>query len=313
MLLGAQPTSRLNPSQLPLEPVAKRVVEQALQERRYDRAETLLIQEIQKKPDARELLTFLGKVFFLDGKFLNCAVAMSKADKLEPLSPEDRFTLGMAFLAIKRADWARPELEKLHLANPKNALYVYWLGKMDFEDQKLPTAIARFEEAIRLDPGLVKARDMLGVSKEVAGQDEEAAKSFEEAVRLNRQAASPSAWPPLDYGSMLLKARKLPEAEPYLREAVRYEPKLAKAHYRLGSLLELQNRIEDAIAELSRAAALDPVDSAPWYALARIYRRQGRQDDAEKADAEFKKRSAVEKSVTAGEANARGLKPTAAR
>jgi tetratricopeptide (TPR) repeat protein len=89
---------------------------------------------------------------------------------------------------------------------------------------------------------------------------------------------------------MLLKASKVPEAVPYLREAVRYEPKLAKAHYRLGCLLELQKKGDEAIAELKLAAALDPVDAEPWYALARIYRREGRKDEAANAASEFQKR-----------------------
>ena len=201
----------------------------------------------------------------------------------------------MAFAAMKRSDWARPELERLREADQKNALYVYWLGKLDFEDQQLPRATARFEEAIRMDPGLVKAHDMLGVAKQVAGQYDAAAKSFEEAVRLNRRAASPSAWPPLDYGSLLLDERKLAEAEALLREAVRYEPKLSKAHYKLGTSLELQNKTQEAISELKLSASLDASSPEPWYALARIYRHQGREAEAESAIAEFKKHSRTAK------------------
>jgi tetratricopeptide (TPR) repeat protein len=290
MSVSAHQTAQPNASQLPLTPEAKSLLGRALQEHRYDDAETLLVQKTQKKPEVRELLTFLGEVFFLDHKFLNCAVAMSKADKLAPLGSDHRFTLALAYLAMKRPDWARPELDTLHRANPKNSLYVYWLGKLDFEDQQLPAAIEKFKEAIRLDPGSVKANDMLGVSNEVAGKNDEAVSYFEQAVRLNRRAVPPSAWPPLDYGSMLLKASKVPEAVPYLREAVRYEPKLAKAHYRLGCLLELQKKGDEAIAELKLAAALDPVDAEPWYALARIYRREGRKDEAANAASEFQKR-----------------------
>lgn len=299
MPAGAQQTAYPNPSQLPVERATRGLVERALQEHRYDYAETLLIQEAQKKPRVPELLTFLGRLFFLDGKFLNCTVALSKADKLKPLNDKDRFTLAMAFAAMKRPDWARPELETLRRTQPKNALYVYWLGKLDFDEQNLPSAIERFEEAIQLDAGLVKAHDMLGVSQGVAGRYEQAARHFEEANRLNRLAAAPSPWPPLDYGSALLAAGNTSQAEPYLREALRYGPGLAKAHYLLASVLEKKHEDSEALDELKRAAKLDGSGAESWYALARLYRKAGRTVEAAEATAEFHKRAKSAKATVA--------------
>jgi tetratricopeptide (TPR) repeat protein len=278
-------------SGLPLTAESKTRIESALKERRYTEAEALLVQEAERKPESRPLLTFLGRVFFLDNKFLNCATALSKAERIAPLIAADRFTLAMAFIGMKHPDWARAELEKLRQSDAKNALYLYWLGKLDFDDQNLPAAVQKFEQAIQLDPGLVKAHDMLGVSREMAGKYDEAGRHFEDAIRLNRKSPAPSAWPPLDYGSMLLKTGEPAGAEAYLREAVRYDPKLAKARYRLGSALQKLGRADEAIAELNQAAALDPADPEPWYALARIYRQQNRSKEADQAIEEFQKRS----------------------
>jgi tetratricopeptide (TPR) repeat protein len=291
MALQTEQPAHLKMPQLPFEPAVQRGLQQNLDEHNYAGAEALLIREIEKQPKSAELLTFLGNIFFLDRKFMNCAVAMSKAEKLAPLSEGDQFTLAMAFVALKRPDWARPELEKLHAAHKENASYSYWLGKLEFDGQNLPNAIERFQEAVRLNPQLVRGYDMLGVSRQKAGQHDEAVKAFEEAIRLNRTATPPSAWPPLDYGSMLLEDGKAEEAEPYLREAVKYEPRLAKAHYKLGSSLDTEHKDDEAVTELKRAAQLDPADPQPWHALAKIYRRKGQQRDADDALAEFKKRS----------------------
>ncbi|MFN7995568.1 MAG: tetratricopeptide repeat protein [Bryobacteraceae bacterium] len=291
LTLCAQQPVDLEPSQLPIEPSARSRVEHALHERNYPEAEAILIRDAQGAATSSKLLCFLGKVFFLDRKFLNSAVALTKADKLEPLSEADRYTLAMAFAALGRPDLARADLEKLRGAQPKNALYVYWLGKLDFEEQNLPDAIEKFEEAIRLDGGFVKAHDMLGVSKDVAGEYDEAARHLEDANRLNRASVSPSPWPPLDYGDMLLRQGEPWKAEPYLREALRYEEKLAKAHYLLASALEGERKNAEAVEQLKRAAELDVSYPEPWYALARLYRKAGQAQEVETALAEYEKRA----------------------
>jgi len=145
----------------------------------FEAAETLLVSETEKQPSAAALFAFAGRVFFLDKKYPNCAIAYSKADRLIPLAAPDRFTLSMAFLALRRQDWARREFERLRSEYPGEALYAYWLGKLDFDGQDLRAAMQNFEAAIRLDPSFVKAHDMLAVAEGVDGREEEAADAHE--------------------------------------------------------------------------------------------------------------------------------------
>ena len=49
---------------------------------------------------------------------------------------------------------------------------------------------------------------------------------------------------------------------------------------RLGLLLEKQGHFEGAVPELKQAAALDAAYPDPLYALVRVYRRQGRTEEA---------------------------------
>ena len=39
--------------------------------------------------------------------------ALKKAEALAPLDSQERFQLALAYIAMKRGDWARPELERL--------------------------------------------------------------------------------------------------------------------------------------------------------------------------------------------------------
>ena len=58
-------------------------------------------------------------MFFLRGRPLNAAVALKKAEAIGPLDERSRFTLVMAYVALGRRDWARPELAKLVEAAPR--------------------------------------------------------------------------------------------------------------------------------------------------------------------------------------------------
>ncbi len=105
----------------------------------------------------------------------------------------------------------------------------------------------------------MKAYDNLGLSYEALGNMMKPIRSYQEAIRLNRQKSSNSPWPLLNLGTLLVKLGRLEEAESYLRESLQYDPKFPQAHYQMGLLLEKQNKDAEAIRELEQAAALKPI------------------------------------------------------
>jgi tetratricopeptide (TPR) repeat protein len=258
-------------------------IEEALRARAYDRAETLLIEAVEREPQSAELLRVLGGVFFLRGNSLGAAIAFKKAEALTPLDERSRFTLTMAYVAMGRRDWARPELGKLAAAAPRNARYVYWSARLDYDDGLYAAAVEGFLRAIDLDRSFMKAHDNLGLSYEALGRFEEAIGSYREAVRLNRAQESPSPWPPLNLGRLLSQLDRLDEAEELVRESVRLDPRFPQGRYELGVLLERKSAFGDAVRELEEAARLDPRYAEPQYALARIHRRRGETEKADQA------------------------------
>jgi len=274
----------------PLTPERRAAFEAAMKAQDYKRAETLLVEAINANPNSPQLLVLAAGVFFLDCDYMNTAIAYKKAEKLAPLDDRSRFTLAMAYVALDRREWARPELETLAAANPKAALYPYWLARLDYDEQKFAAAVEKLNLAVSLQPDFVKAHDNLGLNLEALGKFEEAQRAYGEAVRLNRALKPRSPWPPLNLGVMLLKLGKLDLAEPHLREALELDPKFAEARYRLGILLEKKGKAPEAILELARAAELDATYPDPPYALARLYRQAGEMEKAQAALAEFQKR-----------------------
>lgn len=255
----------------------------ALTNRDFDRAEVLLLAAIEQEPQSPDLLRLLGGVFFVKGRHLNAAIAFKKAEALAPLDERSRFTLVMAYVVLGHRDWARPELATLVATAPRNPLYAYWTGRLDYDDGQYQAAIRSFERTLELDPRFTKAYDNLGLCHEALGQHDEAIRSYQEAIRLNREQPAPSPWPPLNLGLLLTRLDRADEAEALFRESMKCDERFPQAHYQLGMILDKKGRTAEAMVELEAASRLDPTYPEPQYALSRLYRRSGDQARADQA------------------------------
>jgi Flp pilus assembly protein TadD len=258
-------------------------INEALKASDYGRAETLLVEAAEANPRSPEVLRLLGAVFFMRGRPLNAAVALKKAEAIAPLDERGRFTLVMSYVALGHRDWARPELAKLVEAAPGNALYQYWTGRLDFDDQQFAKALGSLRRAVELEPGLARAYDSLGLCYEALGRFDEAERSWQEAIRLESGKPTRSPWPPLNLGLMLSRLDRPDAAEARFRESIACDPRFAAAHYQLGLALEKKGRAAEALGELEEAARLDPAAAEAQYALARVYRRAGEETKADRA------------------------------
>src|SRR5438876_303923 len=119
----------------PLTDLQKQQIREAIQSRQYKTAETILVNAIEANKKSAELLTLSAGVFLLDKNPLNTAIALKKAERIQPLAPAERFSLAMAYVAMSKRDWARSELDRLTAAEPANTLYSYWLARLDYDDQ----------------------------------------------------------------------------------------------------------------------------------------------------------------------------------
>jgi tetratricopeptide (TPR) repeat protein len=205
--------------------------------RNYPQAEELLAKAIEHQPKSYVLLAFLGRVFFLDGKYLNCAIAMKKAEAVTPLKDPERYILALSYINLNHPDWARSEFEVLTRSNPGNPLSTYWLGRIDYDGKQYQAAAAKFQKALDLNPKFMKAYENLGLTYEALGQYDDAIKTYTRALELNRKQPVPSPWPPLDLGILLVKLGRFSEAEFSLRESLHYDARFPKAQCHLGLLL----------------------------------------------------------------------------
>lgn len=276
---------------LRLDPRRRAELERALNGRDFKAAEKILVDETErdpKSPRAGQLLVIAGGIFFLDGQYLNAAIAWKKADAIVPLDDGSRFTLAMAYIRLNRRDWARPELEKLAAAQPQSALYLYWLARLDYDARNYTAAIARLQKVIDIDPKMMRGYDTLGLCFDYLGQFDEAFANYNRAIELNRLQAHPSPWPHVDLAVSLISVNRLAEAEANLRQAIEYDAQLTQAHYQLGRVLEMRGEFQAAVGELNSAAILDPEYPEPHLVLGRIYHRLRQAQQAEEEIARYR-------------------------
>jgi Flp pilus assembly protein TadD len=249
----------------------------------YIAAEKLLLAEIDrepKSPRAARLLDFAGSVYFLNHDYTNAAIAWKKSEAIAPLEPRLQFSLAMAYIQMSHPEWARKVLEGLAAQNPKEALYPYWLGRLDYDGHEYNGAIRHFQKAIELAPTMSRAYDNLGLCYYYQNQNDLAVQNYRKAIELDRKSEHPSAWPYLNLAITLQFQNDLAGAESNLREALRLDPGFAQAHFQLGLVLEDLGRLEEAARELREAAQLNASYAEPHMALARIYRKLGQESSA---------------------------------
>jgi tetratricopeptide (TPR) repeat protein len=282
---GASTLTYSGADSLGLAPAMTSQLEQALKSHDYVAAEKLLLPQIEQDPHsahAAQLLAFLGGVYFLDRDYLHAAVAWKKSEAIAPLQTPVQFSLAMAYVQLGRPDWARGVLDSLAKQNPKDALYPYWLGRLDFAAHSYGDAILHFKNAIGLAPGMAQAYDNLGLCYYHLNQNDLAVQSFTKAIDLDRTRPHPSAWPYLNLAVTLRLLNRPADAEANLQEAILLDPKFAQAHFQMGAVLEEMGQPKAAIGELREAALLEPGYAEPHFVLARIYRKLGQEAAARK-------------------------------
>jgi len=271
-----------------LEPGLKDAVQSAVLAGKLADAEQVLVQELNRKPLSPEVLALSALLFLADNQALNAAIALKKLEKIRPLTTDERFTLAMAYTALKRTKWARSELDQLAKQFPSKALYPYWLARLSYDDAKYEDAEHLMRHVIELEPSFARAYDNLGLNLEAQGRVDEALAAYVIAMDLD-QKGEKSGWPALNYGTLALRIGNLNQAKSALDTAANLAPGSAQAHYRLGVWNEVSGNSPQSIRELQTSTRLDPHYAEPWWALARLLRRDGDIPGADAALAQFKK------------------------
>jgi len=133
-------------------------------------------------------------------------------------------------------------------------------------------AVAQYREALKLTPGLVAARNRLGITLNKLGRHPEASAEFRAALEYEPRAA----YLHNNLGFSLYLQGEYEAAEQALARAVELEPTFRRAHMNRGLVLARLGRYQDALAAFSLAG---PQEEA-YFNLAVVQTQTGHYADA---------------------------------
>jgi len=172
------------------------------------------------------------------------------------------FFFPIAALALGAATWTRNQDYRSDLSlwadtaakRPGHARAQVNLGNALLTRGRVSEAVARYEEALRVEPDSPEAHNSLGNAWVEAGQLPQAVGEYERALRRRPNYSEAEN----DLGYALFRLGESDRAMVHFRAALRLRPDYPDAHYNLGLALAFSGRIPEAIPQFGEAVRLDP-------------------------------------------------------
>jgi serine/threonine protein kinase/tetratricopeptide (TPR) repeat protein len=176
---------------------------------------------------------------------------------IRPQSAEARSILGLALLSTGETDEAITALQQAIALAPRFATARINLGTALTKKGQPDDAIAAWREAVRVAPGFHEAHIILADALNAKGRRDEAITEYEETLRLEKDFAQSHAY-----------HYRLPTQR---ADYDRHQKNFAQARGKLSSALKDRGvaynnagQFDQAIADLSKAIALDPKNMSAW-------------------------------------------------
>jgi tetratricopeptide (TPR) repeat protein len=167
--------------------------------------------------------------------------ALGRLVEIGENSPEFHLLMGKAHLNRAEYDEALRELETAAKADPKLPFVHFNLGLAYVHKQELEKARTEFQADIAIEPDVVFGYEQLGGLEATLGNEDEAAKNYRQALKLNGQ--------------------------------------LVSAHMGLAKIEEHRGHYAAALSELDQVIRLDSGDATARYVRGRVLMRIGREKE----------------------------------
>jgi len=208
------------------------------------------------------------------------------------------YEAGMKALAGGQIEAAIAQLKRALKLSPHYLRALNDLGVLHLQLNRLPEAAELFAQAVKLDGNFSLARLNLGVVLHRQGKDKDSIQVLAPLYEKDRSMKGVA----LTYADALIGVGDLPKAEQILRAALN-QPATANSptanlttvnprndntaqvdlHFKLGVILNRQDRFDDAAVELKKAVTINDTAANAHLLLGATLLQLNRLDDAEKS------------------------------
>jgi len=261
---------------------------------------------LDSHPTSTQALHGLAKIRMTQRRYSAAISYLERALEADPANPEYQLMLGVCHSENGETEKAIAVLGKLVEARPDDFGARFNLATVFAKAERYPEAAKHYQEALRINPSSDVAR--LSAAKALVNIHE-----YERALELVERWSE--SWPPsVDEfelrhvrGTALRGLGEYAKAEAELRRAVALRPDHADSHYNLGFALARLKKLEAAREHLERAKELDPESADIRFQLGRVLQALQDRAAAQKELAKFQESKRRSRDATMAEsAAARG-------
>lgn len=232
---------------------------------------------LEIQPDFVEVHHQLGEVYFQERKFPEATASCKLALKLQPNFAPAYKTLGNILQAQSRIEEALRAYNKALEIDPEFVEALVNKGTMISKLGQSEDAIACYRNAIELKPDMAAAHWNLGNLLIQLGRTDEGISCWQKASESDPEKFNYQFFQNLaiNFG----QAGNIDASIGCYQQAIALKPDYTLAYLNLGTLLQRQNRLEDAIAIYQKSLEIQP-DSLVYQALGNALKQQGNIDSA---------------------------------
>jgi predicted Zn-dependent protease len=233
-------------------------------------------------PADRESIEMRGVSLFRLGRSPEALPFLEQAHAaVEQANIDPQYVLGLCYADVQRYDDARHAFAAQYGFAPDSAEAYLLAGRLFLRREFVDEAAAQARQAVKLNPSLPLAHQLLGEAALAKGDIPAAIQELEAERKLN-----PLSGVLYDrLGDAYLRNEQYPEAQQALNRALLLEPSSTAPYILLGqTFLKLKQPIQ-ALHYLDRAVKMDPANYITHNLLGQAYKATGQ---AAEANREFK-------------------------
>ena len=198
------------------------------------------VANLEVRKNQEEAIRNFGEAYIREGAYTKALGKLLEAEKLYSEDPHLQYDLGLVYMAKKRID----------------------------------LAINRFKKAVEIKPDYTPAKNSLGVAYLAQNRWDDAIACFKE-ITGDLLYVTPH-YPLSNMGWAYYNKKEYNLAEKYYKDALKMEPKFARALSGLGKTYIATGRISKAIEVLEKAVKNSPNTAELYLDIADAYRLSGK-------------------------------------
>jgi Tfp pilus assembly protein PilF len=228
---------------------------------------TSYVPETKVAPAPPKAVTFKdGEAAYRAGNYAEATTTFTSLTKEKPGNAWGHYMLGLSASKSGDTKTAMAAFDEALRLDPKHVKSLINSARLLIDQKKPEDALPRLDAALMLEPDSADVQRLFARAYQAQGKFDEAITAYERAIELNDK----DAWSHNNLGLLLFDQGRAADAVPQLTRAVELRKDVAVFSNNLGMALEHTGKFQDAAASYKTALEADPSNAKAKKNLARV-------------------------------------------